>query len=116
MNPGKNNYSVYEILYFDYIGLYRLFGRARGFIDESIQFNSKVDVSYAANSAVKLSSTPEHSRSGANRHVANAVQQAVVLIAMGDLAGYRVVYRANERESLQAVELTMISQSGKLIR
>ena len=101
MNPGKNNYSVYELLYFDYIGLYCSYGRARRFIDESIQFNSKVDVSYAANSAVKLSSTPEHSRSGANRHVANAVQQAVVLIAMGDLGDsgdYRVVYRAKERQ------------------
>ena len=33
-----------------------------------------------------------------------------------DLGGYRVVYNAKERKSLQPVELTMISQSGKLIR
>ena len=101
MNPGKNNYSVYEILYFEYIDLCRLCGRARGFKHESIEFNSKFDVSYAGNSAVKLNPGLERSRPCPNRRVANAVQQAVVLIAVGDLGDsgdYRVVYRAKERQ------------------
>ena len=33
-----------------------------------------------------------------------------------DLGGYRVVYNLNERKSLHPVELTMISQTGRLIR
>jgi branched-chain amino acid transport system substrate-binding protein len=45
-----------------------------------------------------------------------AVLQAAMSAGEINTGGYRVIYSPKERKSLQPIELTMISQSGKLIR